>query len=287
MTKTVLITGCSNGLGRTAALTFADEGWNVVATMRKPDERLAAERPGRIFVAALDVTNPAGIEAAIEAGISRFGRIDAVVNNAGASVVSIFEATPMDVMRGVFETNVFGVMNVIRAIVPHFRSRGGGTIVNVSSGVGLAAAPLLTAYVASKHAVEGLSESLAYELESQHIAVKLVEPGAIRTTGFASNTMAASQGLSVPPAYRAYFDHMLRAMTDYPFEDADERQVAGQIFLAADDASDRLRYLAGPDAEEMARLRWTQSEDRYMAAMRELMGQTAWRSKQAARGADA
>ncbi len=98
MPKTVLITGCSTGLGNTTAKKFANEGWNVVATMRKPDERIAAENPERILVTELDVTSPASIEAGIAAGIDRFGRIDTIVNNAGVSVVSIFEATPMDVI---------------------------------------------------------------------------------------------------------------------------------------------------------------------------------------------
>ncbi|MEC0329390.1 SDR family oxidoreductase [Paenibacillus macerans] len=280
MTKTVLITGSSTGLGNTAAKKFANEGWNVVATMRKPDRRLAEENPERIFVTELDVTKPATIEAAIAAGIARFGRIDAVVNNAGVSILSIFEATPMNVIRGIFETNVFGVMNVIQAITPYFREQGGGTIVNVTSNVGFVSNPLLTVYVATKHAVEGLSESLSYELESQNISVKLVEPGAMRTTNFASNTMAAAKDVSIPQAYKSYFDHMMNSMMNYPFDNADENQVADQVYAAACDPSNRLRYLAGPDAEETAKLRWSQSEEKYMATMRDMLGQTAWRNSQ-------
>ncbi|CAM4254589.1 MAG: SDR family oxidoreductase [Paenibacillus macerans] len=280
MTKTVLITGSSTGLGNTAAKKFANEGWNVVATMRKPDRRLAEENPERIFVTELDVTKPATIEAAIAAGIARFGRIDAVVNNAGVSILSIFEATPMNVIRGIFETNVFGVMNVIQAITPYFREQGGGTIVYVTSNVGFVSNPLLTVYVATKHAVEGLSESLSYELESQNISVKLVEPGAMRTTNFASNTMAAAKDVSIPQAYKSYFDHMMNSMMNYPFDNADENQVADQVYAAACDPSNRLRYLAGPDAEETAKLRWSQSEEKYMATMRDMLGQTAWRNSQ-------
>ncbi|GIO12148.1 short-chain dehydrogenase/reductase [Cohnella xylanilytica] len=283
MAKTVLITGCSTGLGNTTARKFAGEGWNVVATMRKPDPRLAEENPERISVTELDVTEPATIEAAIAAGIERFGRIDAVVNNAGVSILSIFEATPMEAIRGVFETNVFGVMNVIRAITPYFREQGGGTIVNITSNAGFVSNPLLTVYVATKHAVEGLSESLSYELESQNISVKLVEPGAMRTTNFATNTMAAAQNVSIPESYKSYFDHMMNAMMNYPFENADENQVADQIYAAACDPSDRLRYLAGPDAEETAKLRWSGSEETYMAAMRDLLGQTAWRNSRNSR----
>jgi len=277
MTKTVLITGCSSGLGKTTARHFAAQGWNVIATMRKPDQSLAAGYPEQMLVLPLDVTNPASIESAIAAGIARFGHIDTVVNNAGISVVSIFEATAKETIRGIFETNVFGVMNVMQAVIPHLRDHGGGTIVNITSGVGLAAVPLLALYTATKHAVEGLSESLSYELESQNILVKLVEPGAMRTTSFTANTMEASQAVSVPAKYKPYFDHMMRSMTNYPLPDADEEQVVATIHAAATDPSNRLRYLAGPDTEEMARLRWSTSEDEYLSTMNRLMGQTAWR----------
>ncbi len=280
MTKTVLITGCSTGLGHTTAKKFANEGWNVVATMRKPDQSLAEENPERIFVTALDITNPASIEAAISAGIARFGKIDAVVNNAGVSVISVFETTPMNAIRGVFETNVFGTMNVIQAITPYFRGQGGGTIVNITSNIGFTSFPLFSVYAASKHAVEGLSESLAYELESQNISLKLVEPGSMLTTNFGSNTMSASQDASVPESYKPYFDHMMQCMMTFPFGNADVDQVAGQIYAAANDKSDRLRFLAGPDAEETARLRWTTSEETYMTTLRELLGQTAWKNSQ-------
>ena len=277
MTKTVLITGCSSGLGKTTARHFAAQGWNVIATMRKPDQSLAAGYPEQMLVLPLDVTNPASIESAIAAGIARFGHIDTVVNNAGISVVSIFEATAKATIRGIFETNVFGVMNVMQAVIPHLRDHGGGTIVNITSGVGLAAVPLLALYTATKHAVEGLSESLSYELESQNILVKLVEPGAMRTTSFTANTMEASQAVSVPAKYKPYFDHMMRSMMNYPLPDADEEQVVATIHAAATDPSNRLRYLAGPDTEEMARLRWSTSEAEYLTTMNLLMGQTAWR----------
>jgi len=277
MTKTVLITGCSSGLGKSAARHFAAQGWNVVATMRKPEPSLADEHPDRMLVEALDVADPASIDAAVQAGIRRFGGLDAIVNNAGVTIVSIFEATPGNAIRRIFDTNLFGVMNVIQATLPQLRARGGGTIVNVSSGVGIAAVPLLSLYVASKQAVEGLSESLSYELESQSIRVKLVESGAIRTTNFTSSGMAASQEAPVPESYKSYFDHTLQAMMNYPFDSTEEQSVVETIYRAATDPSSRLRYPVGPDVEEYARLRWSTSEDEYRAEMSRLMGQTAWR----------
>jgi NAD(P)-dependent dehydrogenase (short-subunit alcohol dehydrogenase family) len=150
--------------------------------------------------------------------------------------------------------------------------------------VGIAGVPLLSLYAASKQAVEGLSESLAYELESQNIRMKLIEPGAMRTTNFAATGMAASQAAAVPPEYKAYFDHALGAMINYPFPDTDELAVAEATYAAANDASSRLRYVVGPDVEEYARLRWSTSEDEYAAGMHKLMGQTAWRETRLAGG---
>lgn len=277
MTKTVLITGCSTGLGKLAARHFAAQGWNVVATMRNPEPSLANEYPDRVLVQALDVVDPASIHAAVQAGIQRFGGLDAVVNNAGITILSILEATPREAIRKIFETNLFGVMNVIQATVSHLRERGGGVIVNVSSGVGYTAVPLLSLYVASKHAVEGLSESLSYELESQNILVKLVEPGAMRATNFTATGMAASQDAPVPDSYKSYFDHALQSMMNYPFASTDEQAVAETIYRAATDPSTRLRFPVGPDVEEYARLRWSTSEDEYRTEMSRLVGQTAWR----------
>ncbi|MHB0953107.1 MAG: SDR family oxidoreductase [Allorhizobium sp.] len=277
MTKTILITGCSSGLGKMTARHFAAKGWNVIATMRTPEPDLAQEFPERVLVQPLDVSDPTSIDAAIQAGLKRFGGLDAVVNNAGITMLSVFEATPTDAIRRIFETNVFGMMNVIQAVLPHLRQRGQGTIVNVCSGVGIAAVPLLSVYVASKQAVEGLSESLAYELESQNIRIKLIEPGAMLATNFVAAGMAASQAASVPEGYRAYFDHALQSMVNYPFPSTEEQSVVEAIHAAATDSSLRLRYVVGPDVEEYARLRWSTSEDQYLEGMSRLTGQSAWR----------
>lgn len=278
MTKTVLITGCSSGLGKLTARHFARQGWNVIATMRKPEPDLAGEFPDRILVTPLDVVDPAIIEAAIQAGISRFGGLDAVVNNAGITILSIFEATPASAIHKIFDTNVFGAMNVIQAAIPHLRASR-GAIVNVTSGVGYMAVPLLSLYVASKHAVEGLSESLSYELESQGMRIKLIEPGAMRNTSFTASGMTASKDAPVPESYKAYFDHALGAMIDYPFAPTDEQAVADAIYAAANDTSRRLRFPVGPDVVEYARLRWSTSEEEYIAEMSRLTGQTAWREQ--------
>ena len=133
--------------------------------------------------------------------------------------------------------------------------------------------------MASKQATEGLSESLAYELESQNVRVKLVESGAIRTTNFTASGMALSQEAPVPAEYKDYFDHALKAMIDYPFDSTEEQAVAETVYQAAIDPSHRLRYVIGPDVEEYARLRWSTSEEEYLAGMNRIVGQTAWRER--------
>jgi NAD(P)-dependent dehydrogenase (short-subunit alcohol dehydrogenase family) len=276
MTKTVLVTGCSSGLGRNTALGFAAAGWNVVATMRRPEQLPQGSFPVGVLVQPLDVMDPQSARAAIDVAVQHFGALDALVNNAGVSILSIFETTSPDAIRRVFDTNVFGAMNVTQAAIPALR-QSRGVVVNVSSGVGFAAVPLLSLYVASKHALEGFSESVAYELESQHIRVRLVEPGAMRTTAFSANTVEATSSAPVPDGYRAYFDQALGAMLNYPFADTSEQSVVDAILAAANDTSARLRYPVGPDVAEYARLRWTTSEDEYAAGMSRLVGQTAWR----------
>jgi NAD(P)-dependent dehydrogenase (short-subunit alcohol dehydrogenase family) len=139
MAKTVLITGCSSGIGKASARLFAERGWNVIATLRDPS--IADLAGDNILGARLDVQDPAGIAAAVEAGIARFGRIDALVNNAGYGQFGLFEAISPEKIQQQFAVNVFGVMDVTRAILPHFRAGKGGAIINVSSGAGWSPEP--------------------------------------------------------------------------------------------------------------------------------------------------
>ncbi len=157
--KTVLITGCSSGYGLATAGHFLAQGWNVVATMRRPREDLLP-RSSRLTLLPLDVTRPDSIAAALAAS----GPLDALVNNAGIGVVGAFEATPMAHVRKVFDTNTFGTMAMTQAVIPLFRARRAGVVVNVTSSVTLAAMPLAAAYTASKAAIEGFTGSLAHEL---------------------------------------------------------------------------------------------------------------------------
>jgi NAD(P)-dependent dehydrogenase (short-subunit alcohol dehydrogenase family) len=244
--KTVLITGCSSGYGAATARYFHDQGWNVIATMRTP--RLGdLPQSERLRVLALDVTKPESIAAAVEAA----GPVDVVVNNAGIGVVGAFEATPMTTIREVFETNTFGVMAVLQAVVPRFRERRGGVIVNVTSSATLAAMPLAAVYTASKIAIEGFTASLAHELGAFDVRVKLVEPGYGPSTRFTANGSERMQGL-IPKAYEPFAQPIFAAFAQ-PALTTKESDVAEAVWLAANDESETLRFPAGADAVALAR----------------------------------
>lgn len=239
--KTVLITGCSSGYGLETARHFLAQGWNVIATMRSPREDLFPEA-GNLRVLALDVTRQESVERALDAA----GPIDVLVNNAGIGLFGAFEATPMAIVREVFETNTFGTMAMCRAAIPGFRERGSGTIVNVTSSVTLAPFPLVAAYSASKAAIEGFTASLELELEAFGVRVKLVEPGYGPSTSFAANGRQRMQGL-VPETYASFTRDMFAGFgrIDAVTNAAD---VAESVWRAANDISDRLRFPAGADA---------------------------------------
>ena len=179
--KTILITGASSGIGRDAARRFQSEGWNVVATMRTPENGAELGQLERTLVTRLDVTDPASIASAVAEAIERFGRIDVRVNNAGYGAYGPLEAFSMDGIRRQFDTNVIGLLAVTKAVLPHMRVQGQGTVVNISSIGGKMTFPLGALYHGTKFAVEGISEALHYELEPLGVRVKLVEPGAIAT----------------------------------------------------------------------------------------------------------
>ena len=243
--KTVLITGCSSGYGLETAQYFHSHGWNVVATMRTPQEELLPRSP-RMHVTALDVTDADSIAGALE----QSGPIDVLVNNAGVGLFGAFEITPMATVRDVFETNTFGVMAMTQAILPRWRSRKSGVIVNVSSNAAMAPFPLVAAYTASKTAIEGFTGSLAFELETFNIQVKLVEPGYAPTTRFTANGQQRMQGLiSEPyqPLARSCFDALAQSSTV-----THESDVAQAVWRAANDDSGTLRFPAGADAVGLA-----------------------------------
>jgi NAD(P)-dependent dehydrogenase (short-subunit alcohol dehydrogenase family) len=269
MAQTILITGTSSGFGKAIAEMFLDKGWNVVATMRRPDTNVFATASDRLKILPLDVTAPESIEKAFVDTIAAFGAIDVLVNNAGIGLASAFEVTPQSIVDEIFQTNVFGVMTSCRAIIPHMRRQGHGAIINVTSSTGIAPMPFVAVYAASKCAAEGFTEALSYELDTFDIKVKLVEPGMAPTTSFGANTGKRNDGL-VPPDYEAFAQSFYSKLGNYPTAHTTAAHVAEAVYAAATDGSDKLRYPAGPDAELVASLRWTTTDDNYMARMREM-----------------
>ncbi len=240
MAQTVLITGASSGIGRATAEVFARKGWNVSATARNPVDESIWGRPGNTISPKLDVTDEVSIASAVAATLERFGAIDVLVNNAGYGLFGPVEGTTSEQLEAVFRTNVFGTANVIRQVLPHMRRRRSGVIVNVSSVAGRVGIPYLAPYNATKFAVEGLSESLRFELESHNIRVKLIEPGT-----FKSNF--ASRGLewSKHAAYQPQLSNLMTRVNKTVERAKDPSIVAEAIFDAANDTSNRLRYSVG------------------------------------------
>ena len=253
MTKTVLITGASTGIGRATAQLFQKQGWNVVATMRSPEKSPEFADLPNVLCLPLDVTQVETIHAAIDRAISQFGTIDVVINNAGYALIGAFEACEMADIRAQFETNVFGLMEVTRAILPHFRLRQQGVLVNVASVGGRMAFPIYSPYHATKWSVEGFSESLQYELRQFNIKVKIIEPGPIKTD-FYSRSISVSKkaGLTV---YDEYINRTLPKMDGAGANGSPPEVTAQAIYRAATDGSWKLRYPAGGNAGFLLGLR--------------------------------
>jgi len=248
MDKCVLITGCSSGIGRATAFYFQQQGWRVVATMRSPEKETELNLLDDVLVEALDVTNESSIQLAIDRAIRKFETIDVLVNNAGVGIYAVFEEVDEEVIRESFEINVFGTMRVIRALLPHFRSKQSSRIINVSSTMPHLAAPLISLYCTTKMAIEGLSHALYYELRPLGIQVMLVQPGSTRTKiamqhdfpdkvlheAYAPIFKVSIQG------FRHRFETETMALPDEP---------AKVIYEAAVSRSDRFRFVSGRDAK--------------------------------------
>ena len=270
MMKTVLITGTSSGFGKTSAEYFADRDWNVVATMRRPEAEQDLVRLDNVFVTRLDVQDVPSIASAIGAGIARFGGIDVLINNAGFGLFGIFEATPQEKVREQFDVNVFGVMEVTRAILPHFRARKSGIILNVTSGAGVFGLPTASLYTATKFAVEGFSESISWELASQNVIVKIIEPGGVLSTNFTERSGAELASTTRIADYDAFVAHANEAFAKLRANRlATEEDVARVMFEAATDGMNQLRYVATDDIKPLVEARRGTSEAEYMALMRE------------------
>lgn len=238
--KTVLITGASSGIGRATALKFAENGWAVAATMRSPEKSDLASQSGNIKLFKLDVTDQSSVDAAVRNVLAQCGTIDVLVNNAGYGLMGPFEAQTDAQIRRQFETNVFGVMNMTRAVLPHMRGRQQGRIVNVGSAAGRMTMPLYSMYSATKWALEGFSEGLWLELRQHNIKVKIIEPGMIKTDFFErGREIATKPGLT---AYDQFTELVMPNIKAWEDAGVEPDVVARDIWRASTSIWPRLRY---------------------------------------------
>jgi NAD(P)-dependent dehydrogenase (short-subunit alcohol dehydrogenase family) len=261
MAKTVLLTGASSGIGRATALYFQQKGWNVVATMRSPEKSTL----GNIQCLPLDVTDPTSIANTV-GKVLRLGPVDVLINNAGYALTGAFETSNPDEIRQQFETNVFGLMEVTRSLLPHFRERRSGTLVNIASVGGRLTFPLYSVYHSTKWAVEGFSESLQYELEPFNIRVKIIEPGPIKTDFYGRSAAVAKRPDLT--AYDAFVNKLMPRINQYGEKGGTPEEVASTIFQAATDGTKKLRYPIGGNAGLMLGLRKLLSDNAFSTMIR-------------------
>ncbi|MDA9555379.1 SDR family oxidoreductase [Pelobium sp.] len=243
MKKSILITGASSGIGKATAIYFAEKGWDVCATMRNPDKAKDLLKYPNIQVLALDVTDEESVKDGVATALKSLGKIDVLLNNAGYGLVGAFEAMSQAQIEQQFATNLFGVMNMTRAILPHFRAQKDGMIVNISSLGGLISFPLNSIYLSTKWALEGFMESLQYELKPFNIQIKNIEPGVIKT----------AFGDAVEFVSNKYYDGYAKAaqanMSESMKNAEEPIMVAKKVWEVVQDKSQKLRYVTGKGAK--------------------------------------
>lgn len=247
MNKTILITGASSGIGKETAKLFQSKGWNVIATMRNPENERELNQLENVLVVKLDVLDVDTIQKAFQEGIQKFGSIDVLLNNAGYGAYGPLEAFNRDKMMRQFNTNVIGLLDVTKTILPHFRQNKKGIIINISSIGGKMTFPLGSLYHGTKFAVEGISESLSYEVEQFGGQVKIVEPGMI-ATDFAGRSFDFRNDESMLE-YQNIVGALMTALPAMAQNASPATVVAEVIFEAATDGKNQLRYTAGEDAK--------------------------------------
>ena len=275
--KTVLITGCSSGFGKLTAKTFWKNGWSVIATMRSPEREMELTNLNDVLVTKLDVTAPDDIKRAVDEGLSRFGAIDVVVNNAGYGGHALFEQMDDDTIRRMYDTNVFGVMNVTRVVLPLLRKQNEGCIINVTSDSGMVGGATVSVYCSTKFAVEGLTESLAQEYKPLNIRVKTVAPGAY-DTGF--NAACDNNNLAVgDEQLRTHAQKLLTHMQavvpggslrPQGAGKADPQEVADKIYECATEETP-IHNPVGADAELLDRMKNSMPQQEFLDKIAELL----------------
>lgn len=269
MSNTILITGASSGIGKATALHFQKQGWNVIATMRSPERETELNKLENIQLEKLDVLDLASIERAINNGISKFGRIAALLNNAGYGAYGPLETFPRQNILRQFNTNVIGLMDVTKAIIPHFRKNKSGVIVNISSIGGQMTFALGSLYHGTKFAVEGISESLHYEMKEISVKVKIIEPGFI-ATDFGGRSFDFQAGEIVD--YQPIIGALMKQWRNPDYTISPPGIVAEVIYSAVTDGTDQLRYRVGEDANFLLDSRKKMSDEEFFELMNKQLG---------------
>lgn len=266
--STVFITGCSTGIGAATARLFSERGWTVIATMRQPEQNSDLSSLSNVHLLSLDVTDSNSVADAISRALE-IAPIDVLVNNAGYGAYGPLESTPKASVERLFQTNLLGLIDVTKAVLPHMRERGTGTIVNVSSMGGRIAWPLGSLYHASKFAVEGLSEALQYELDTVGVSVKIVQPGRVAT-----DFSTRSADINVDPEVTEYQKVIQALLATSAKENyrSDALLPAETIYRAATDGTNQLRYTSGEDAEAGMQQRAQMDDEELFAQIRAEFG---------------
>lgn len=269
MSKTILITGASSGIGKATAIHFQQEGWNVIATMRSPEKDTELNKLENVHLEKLDVLDLQSIENAIQNGIQKFGKIDALVNNAGYGAYGPLETFPRENIIRQFNTNVIGLIDVTKAIISHFRQNKDGVIVNISSIGGQMTFALGSLYHGTKFAVEGISESLHYEMKEIGVKVKIVEPGFI-ATDFGGRSFDFQAGDVAE--YQPIIGALMKQWQNPDNTISPPSLVAEVIFNAVTDETNQLRYRAGDDANFLLDTRKKMKDSEFYEMMNKQLG---------------
>jgi short-subunit dehydrogenase len=270
MNKTIFITGASSGIGKETAKLFQAKGWNVIATMRNPENETELSQLDNVLVAKLDVLDVDSILKAFAEGIQKFGSVDVLINNAGYGAYGPLETFSREKILRQFNTNVIGLLDVTKAILPHFRQNKKGIIINISSIGGKMTFPLGSLYHGTKFAVEGISESLNYEVEQFGGQVKIVEPGMI-ATDFGGRSFDFSNDESMVE-YQPIVAALMTAMPTMAANASPASVVAEVIFNAATDGKNQLRYTAGEDAKMLIANRQQYDDATFMGGIKTQFG---------------
>ena len=257
--KTIFITGASAGLGKATAKLFAAKGWNVIATMRKPENDKELSSINNITLLPLDVTDTAQIKETVEKAIA-LSDIDVVFNNAGYGLMGPLESTSDEQLVRQINTNLLGVIRVTQAFIPYFRKKQKGLFITTTSIGGLITFPFASVYHATKWALEGWSESMAFELKKIGVGIKTVSPGGIKT-----DFLSRSADMSSHPVYDKWMQQLFAGFSEDDFSSAE--QIAEVVYEAATDGKSKLRYVAGEDAKALYAQRLQAGDEAFRAQM--------------------